>query len=208
VPVYRAWAEVYERHGQELSLDFWTTVIGRGPGYFDAVAELERRLGRPLDREAIQAGRRLREIELVTEMEVLPGVREWRDEAVAMGVRLGVASSSSRRWVVGHLDRLGLDGWACVRCGDEVARAKPAPDVYLAVLDCLGVAPHEAVAVEDSGAGVRAAKAAGLYCVAVPSSLTASHDFSAADRVLGSLAEVPFGEVAAAAAKRPPAGRP
>jgi HAD superfamily hydrolase (TIGR01509 family) len=199
MPVYRAWAEVYERHGHVLSVDFWTTIIGRGSDYFDPVADLERRLGRPLDREAIQAARRLRELELVTEMQVLPGVREWRDEAVAMGVRLGVASSSSRRWVVGHLERLGLDGWACVRCGDDVARAKPAPDVYLAVLECLGVTADEAVAVEDSGAGVRAARDAGLYCVAVPSSLTASHDFAPANRVLGSLAEVSFREVAAAA---------
>jgi len=108
--------------------------------------------------------------------------------------------------VVGHLERLGLDGWACVRCGDDVARAKPAPDVYLAVLECLGVAAHEAIAVEDSGAGVRAAREAGLYCVAVPSSLTAGHDFGPADLVLGSLAEVSFGEVAAATGRG--GGRP
>ncbi len=50
VPVYRAWAEVYERHGHELSVDFWTTIIFRGPDYFGPVADLERRLGLPLDR--------------------------------------------------------------------------------------------------------------------------------------------------------------
>jgi HAD superfamily hydrolase (TIGR01509 family) len=200
VPVYRAWAEVYERHGHRLSQEFWTSVIGRGPGYFDPVADLERRLGRPLDRDAIQAARRLREMELVRDLRVLPGVVEWRAEAVAMGVRLGVASSSSRRWVLGHLERLGLDGWACVRCGDDVERAKPAPDVYLAVLDCLGLRQGEVMAVEDSGAGLQAAKAAGLYCVAVPGPMTAGHDFAAADVVVGSLAELSFGDAAAAAA--------
>ncbi|HKF76602.1 MAG TPA: HAD-IA family hydrolase, partial [Candidatus Dormibacteraeota bacterium] len=189
VPVYRTWAEVYERHGEQLSLDFWTTIIGQGGDRFDAIAELERRLGRRLDAELIRARRRARQDELVAELAVLPGVREWRDEAFAAGVRLGVASSSARAWVVGHLERLGLDGWDCVRCREDVGRAKPAPDLYLAVLECMGVGAREAVAVEDSWAGVEAAKTAGVYCVAVPSTLTASHDLSRADLVVRSLGE-------------------
>lgn len=197
VPVYRAWAEVYERHGQRLSPEFWATIIGYGDDRFDPMGELERLLGRPLDREALQTTRRARQLEMTIALEILPGVREWRRDAAAMGVRLGVASSSSRGWVTGHLERLGLDGWDCVRCAGDVERTKPAPDLYLAVLDCLGVAPADAVAVEDSSVGVQAAKAAGLYCVAVPSSLTGGHDFSRADLVLRSLAEVPFAEVAA-----------
>jgi HAD superfamily hydrolase (TIGR01509 family) len=203
-PVYQAWAEVYEEHGQQLSLDFWKTIIGRGANYFDPVADLERRLGRPLDGEAIRTDRRRRERELVEALPVLPGVREWREEAAAMGVRLGLASSSRRAWVTGHLQRLGLGGgWDCVRCLEDVARTKPAPDLYLAVLRCLRVQAEEAVAVEDSTHGVESAKAAGLYCVAIPSSLTADHDFGRADLVLRSLAELPFAQVAAGAAARP-----
>ena len=141
--------------------------------------------------------RRLRQREMTIALEILPGVHEWRRDAAARSVRLGVASSSSREWVTGHLERLGLDGWDCVRCGSDVVRTKPAPDLYLSVLECLGVAPRDAVAVEDSSVGVQAAKAAGMYCVAVPSSLTGGHDFSRADLVVGSLAEVPFAEVAA-----------
>ncbi len=197
VPVYRAWAEVYERHGERLTADFWATIIGYGDGHFDPMSDLERRLGRPLDRDAVQAGRRARQVELTNALEILPGVREWLRAATARGIRLGVASSSNRRWVTGHLERLGLDRWDCVRCGDDVARTKPAPDLYLAVLECLGVAPGEAVAVEDSSVGVASAKAAGLYCVAVPSSLTSGHDFDRADIVVGSLAELPLAEVAA-----------
>jgi len=197
VPVYRAWAEVYERHGERLSADFWATIVGYGDTHFDPMGDLERRLGRPLDREAVQSARRRRQTELTMALEILPGVREWRRDAAARGVRLGVASSSTRPWVAGHLERLGLDGWGCMRCGDDVERTKPAPDLYLAVVECLGVTPGEAVAVEDSSVGVEAAKAAGLYCVAVPSSMTAGHDFSRADLVLRSLAEVPFAEVAA-----------
>jgi beta-phosphoglucomutase-like phosphatase (HAD superfamily) len=97
--------------------------------------------------------------------------------------------------VVGHLERLGLSGWDCVRCREDVERTKPAPDLYLSVLDCLGVSASEAVAIEDSGVGVRAAKAAGLYCVAVPSAMTASHDFGLADMIVPSLAELPLAAV-------------
>ena len=71
--------------------------------------------------------------------------------------------------------------------------------LYLAVVEGLGVDPHEAVAVEDSHSGVRAAKAAGLFCVAVPGSLTPDADYSDADLVLASLADRTFSEVAALA---------
>jgi len=194
-PVYRAWAEVYWLYGQELSLDLWKTVIGRGPGFFDPVADLERRLGVRLDGEALRARYRARQLELMDVEPILPGVREWAEEARAMGVRLGVASNSRRPWVTGNLERLGLGGWQCICCFDDVVRPKPAPDVYLAVIECLGVRPQEAIAVEDSSSGVLAAKAAGLFCVAVPGSLTPDADYSEADLVLPSLADRTFGEV-------------
>jgi HAD superfamily hydrolase (TIGR01509 family) len=194
-PVFTAWSETYEQHGQRLSAEFWSSIIGYGDDAFDPMGDLERLVGRPLDRDAVQAARRQRQRDLTVALDILPGVREWRQEAIARGVRLGVASSSSRGWVAGHLERLGLDGWGCIRCADDVARTKPAPDLYRAVLDCLGVPPDQALAVEDSGAGVQAAKAAGLYCVAVPSSMTSGHDFAPADLILRSLADVSFAEV-------------
>lgn len=202
VPVYQAWAEVYERHGEVLPLDLWSSIIGYGADRFDPMADLERRLGRALDREDIQIARRARQQEMTLALEILPGVREWRREAVEAGARLGVASSSVCSWVTGHLERLGLDGWDCVRCREHVARTKPAPDLYLSVCECLGVSPSDAIAVEDSQVGVAAAKAAGLYCVAVPSALTGTHDFRLADLTLGSLAEASLAQVAALAGGR------
>jgi HAD superfamily hydrolase (TIGR01509 family) len=203
-PVYEAWAEVYREHGQELSLDFWKTIVGRGSNYFDPIAELEQRLGRRLEGDAIRAERRARSLELVEALSILPGVLEWRAEARALGVGLGVASSSGRGWVTGHLERLGLGDWDCIRCLEDVESPKPAPDLYLSVLECLGVPPREAIAVEDSVHGVEAAKKAGLYCVAIPSSLTAEHDFSRADLVLASLSDRSFVEVGSLAG---PGGR-
>ena len=113
-----------------------------------------------------------------------------------MGLRLGVASSSTNEWVKGHLARLGiLESFDCIRCRDDVANAKPEPDLYLAVLECLGVRASEAIAIEDSPNGVLAAKRAGLRCVAIPNSITAQLDLGQADLLLGSLDEVTLAEL-------------
>ncbi len=196
-PIFEAWSELYRKHGEQLSLEFWKTTVGHGPGHFDPFRELERRLGRTLEEEALRTALRQRERELVEAQPILPGVREWRREAAAAGIRLGVASNSSRAWVQGHLERLGLDGWECVRCRDDASRLKPDPELYLAVLECLGARPAEALAVEDSKQGVAAARAAGIFCVAVPNSMTAGHDLTAADLRLASLADISLAELAA-----------
>ncbi len=196
-PVYEAWNEVYREHGQELSLDFWKTTVGSSSDWFDPFQELEQRLGRSLDREALRTALRVRERELVAAQPILPGVREWRREARDAGIKLGVASNSGEAWVLGHLERLGLgDGWDCIRCRTQSTRPKPDPELYLAVLECLAVGPETAIAVEDSGHGVEAAKAAGLHCVAVPNPMTEDHDLARADVRLGSLADIGLLELA------------
>ena len=73
---------------------------------------------------------------------------------------------------------------------DDVERTKPAPDLYLAALGKLGVAPGAAVAFEDSHNGSLAAKAAAMWCVVAPNDITADQDFSHADVVVRSLEEV------------------
>ena len=103
----------------------------------------------------------------------LPGVASLISDAKRHGFLLGVASSSPRAWVVGYLERLGLyDSFDAIRCGDDVEHAKPAPDVYLALLSALGLRAEEAVAFEDSAHGAASAKAAGLFCVVVPNRVT------------------------------------
>jgi len=190
IPVFQAWQETYRAHGLELPLEFWRTVIGRGSNYFDPISDLEAKVGRALERESLDSARRARVEVLMADRPVLGGVRELRAEAATAGVRLGLASGSSSSWVLGNLDRLGLgEGWDCIRCRDHVSRPKPAPDVYQAVLDCLQVEAGEAVALEDSEYGVAAAKAAGLFCVVVPSALTRDQDLSRADLRLESLSD-------------------
>ncbi len=194
-PAFQAWSELYAEHGHELPMDRWLEYIGRDARHFDALEHLVSLAGE-LDREAIRTRRNARRDELVAALDVMVGVREIVADAKRLGLRLAVASSSPRAYVCGHLERLGIHGdWDAIRCREDVARAKPAPDLFLAAALACGVAPEEAVAFEDSANGVAAAKAAGMYCVAVPNALTASMDLSRADLLLGSLADEPLERV-------------
>lgn len=84
-------------------------------------------------------------------------------------VPVAIASNSSREVLDAALAASGLAGLAAaVVAGDEVAQAKPAPDIYLRACELLDVPPARAVAFEDSPTGARAARLAGLYLVAVP----------------------------------------
>jgi HAD superfamily hydrolase (TIGR01509 family) len=186
-PVYRSWLELYRAHGEDLPFDRWIQIVGSSNAAFDPRGHLETRLGRALTQEALDQ-RIARRTQLVLEQPVLPGVSDLIDAAVARGLKLGVASSSSCEWVNGHLDRVGLRGrFTCIRCRDDVAAVKPAPDLYLSALECLGVRAQDAIAIEDSPNGIAAARAAGMWCVAVPNGITAGLDFSHADLVLKSL---------------------
>lgn len=194
-PVYDAWQTIYAEHGHTLDFDKWATCIGTHD-VFDPAEELATLCGRALDLEALETRHRVDCDALVALQSVLPGVREYVEEARRLGVRLGVASSSSRAWVEGHLGRLGLrEHFEVVRCRDDVPAVKPDPALYLAVLEATGIPARDAVALEDSPNGVWAAKRAGLACVAVPNPLTARLDLAHADLRLRSLAELPLAEL-------------
>lgn len=194
-PIYRSWLEVYEAHGEALPFERWVQTVGSTTAEFHPQHHLEERLGRPLTQEVIE--RRIgRRTEMILAQQLLPGILQHLDAAKSLGLKLGVASSSTRDWVSGHLDRLGILGrFDCVRCRDDVASAKPAPDLYIAVLECLGVSPSAALAIEDSPNGVIAARRAGMRCVAIPNSITVNLDLSSADVVLRALSEVTLPEL-------------
>ncbi|MHB8460536.1 MAG: HAD family hydrolase [Candidatus Limnocylindrales bacterium] len=194
-PVYRSWLEVYEAHGEDLPFERWVQIVGSTTAGFHPQHHLEERLGRSLSKEVLdrRVGRRT---EMILANSVLPGIVQRIDEAKAMSLKLGVASSSTVAWVRGHLERLGIfDRFDCLRCRDDVVNAKPEPDLYIAVLECLGVPASEAIAIEDSPNGVLAAKRAGMRCVAIPNSITARLDLGQADVLLDSLADVTLHEL-------------
>lgn len=126
-----------------------------------------------------------------TNLVAMPGVFDLLDALEARGIALGVASGSPRQQVETMLRGLGLASrFRVVVAGTDVPRPKPAPDVYLRAVQELRVAPARCVAVEDSAAGIAAAKAAGLHVIAVPNRYTRLQDLSGADVRVGSLEEV------------------
>jgi HAD superfamily hydrolase (TIGR01509 family) len=188
VPAFQSWQELYSANGCTLPFSAWSQLIGTMDSPFDPFDLLEEQMGCTLDRAAVDRQRQSREDALIAMQSPLPGVEDLLASARKRGLKLAVASSSSRDWVSGHLSRLGLLGYfECLRTKDDVAVTKPDPALYLSALDCLGVEPENAMAIEDSPNGVLAAKRAGLFCVAVPNSLTRRMRLDHADLVLESL---------------------
>ena len=188
-PFFYAWAEVYAEHGLELSVEEWSTCLGTDGG-FDPFEDLMAK-GVTFDADDLLTRVRARKDELTDIDTLLPGISEWIHEAAELGLAMAVASSSSHTWVNGHLTRLALvDRFGHVSCRREGVPAKPEPDLYRRACEALDVDPSRAIAVEDSPNGVTAAKAAGMFCVAVPHELTASLDLNHADLVVSSLADL------------------
>lgn len=190
-PDYESWQQVYQQHGCELAVEKWGQIVGgTGASDFDPHTHLEELCGQSLDREEVWISRRKQYLEVLSAQTILPGVLETLDEAERRGLQLAIASSSPENWVRGHLARLGIyQRFNTIKTADDVKRTKPDPELYLAAMDALSIKPSEGIVFEDSPNGVTAAKAAKLFCVAVPNRLTAQLKFEGADLQLNSLAE-------------------
>ncbi|CAN5865909.1 HAD family hydrolase [soil metagenome] len=116
------------------------------------------------------------------------GVERLLDEALAEGLKLAIASTTTASNIDALLQSAlgprGLDMFTVIACGDHVAHKKPAPDIYELALRGLDLLPEHAIAFEDSLNGLRAATAAGLWTVVTPSFWTEDFDFSEAALVL------------------------
>ncbi|MBX3500160.1 MAG: HAD family hydrolase [Alphaproteobacteria bacterium] len=195
-PEFESWRLEYAVFGVEMPMDLWVQLIGSNTqGVFDPYAWLEGKIGRGLDRETLRVRRRAVMMDLIAAERPRPGIEDWMAGARRRDLGLAIASTSRRPWVEQHLSAMGLlEHFDHLATGDLVEHAKPAPDLYLLAAQKLGVAPHEAIAIEDSRNGVAAAKAAGMFTIAVPNAMTAGLDLSAADLRVDSLAALELGE--------------
>lgn len=179
---FAAWQALFAENGQTYTLEDYLVIVGTTNAARDPVALLSERSGRMHDRDVLRD--RLRQLEHARNhtLSPLPGVVALLDQARALGLRLAVASSSSRGWVEGHLRTQGLfERFETLVNRTDTLRPKPEPDIYLEALRQLGLGADEALAIEDSYNGSLAAKRAGLRCLAVPNAITRTQDFSHVD---------------------------
>jgi HAD superfamily hydrolase (TIGR01509 family) len=190
-PTYQSWAEVYQSFGFSLPFSTWKANVGTTQGDFDPQLELERLVKDPLDWEAVESRRRMIENELIEAQPVLPGVVQYLNDARTLGLKVGLASNSPSDWVIRHLTRLGLlDRFDHLSTSDYVQHIKPDPELYLVALHALNLKANEAIALEDSLLGVRAARQAGIFCVAVPNPLIRDLTFNEANFQINSLEDL------------------
>ena len=132
VPEYEAWLSIFRSYGVDLPLSVWTPHIGGGSEAFDIYDHLAELTGKPIDRDELRPRRRAAFDKLFEQAVPLPGVEDYIAAAQERGLRIGIASSSPRRWVDPKLEQLGLaETFDTVVCADDVGSAKPDPASYL-----------------------------------------------------------------------------
>jgi HAD superfamily hydrolase (TIGR01509 family) len=186
------WEWLYREHGHELPQDRWASIVGT-TGVWSPMDHLEELVGKPLEREALNERRYAREISLIEAEELRPGIADYIEAAEQRGLKRAIVSSASRRWIDMHLARLEREvGWHAILTADrDPERAKPNPAMYLEALELLELGANEAIVFEDSPNGVAAARAAGIFVVAVPNNVTRDFGLEGADLIVDSLADLP-----------------
>ena len=127
----------------------------------------------------------------LADMEATEGLTDILEWLNGKGLPLAVASSSDRDVIGIILQKTGLAGhFSHIVCSDDVEKGKPAPDIYLHTASLLNVKPEECLVVEDSSNGIKAAKAAGMTCVAYTGTSNGETDTSMADEEIGHFSEL------------------
>ncbi|WP_437021744.1 HAD family hydrolase [Streptomyces sp. enrichment culture] len=136
----------------------------------ETVADWKERYGLTAPVEELAAAKNRRYLELArASTRVYPEMRKFVELLAAEDVPMAVASGSSREAITATLAGTGLDAYLRTAVSaDEVARGKPAPDVFLEAARRLGAHPAHCVVLEDAAPGAAAAHAAGMRCIAIP----------------------------------------
>ena len=189
--IYQAWLRTFRAHGQDLPLSLYTRCIGSDFDAWSPKAHLEDLTQLGFDWVKMDEERQVEIRAELSEEGPIKGVVDLLGAISESGVPQAVVSSSSHFWVDGWLERLGLRGFfSDVICKGDAPRIKPAPDLYLAAAERLGVEPERCLVIEDSLNGLISAKAAGMKAWIVPNRVTSGLDFSEADNVFGSFREL------------------
>lgn len=189
--IFQSWADLFAREGHTLTIQDYAPCLGAGYTRWNPADHLERLTGKSFDWEQENAARQARIVSDLSRADLMDGARELLTWCSSHGIRITVASSSSRNWVGGWLEKLGIAHlFPRIFCRTDGYAVKPDPALFLAAQHFLALPAHACLVVEDSENGIAAARHAGIPCVAIPNRLTAHCNLSAADMHMNSLTEL------------------
>lgn len=190
-PQFVIFHKEFARFGVTFTYQDWWKVIGSGFAEynpFDHLASLaddhhdSAYFRQMIDRQIAEA---------LDQAQPFPGVVPFIQDAMRLQLPMAVASSSDQDWVCRQLTRIGLlDCFSSVITADDVSQVKPDPELYLVAARSLKLQPAECIAFEDSLNGIKSAKAAGIYCIAIPNEITRKMPLEMADQIVPSFSDL------------------
>lgn len=188
--VLNIWEKIGEKYGFENIRAYGISVIGKNKKA--TIDEFERVYGEsgvPYEKELRAV---YNEMAQKGEVPLKPNTLELLNAMKSAGMKIAIASSSTREEITSQLGPLGaLELFDAIVSGDQVTRSKPDPEIFLKACDALNVQPEESLGLEDSYNGVRSCKASGLYTIMVPDLIAPNDEMKElADIILPSLKDV------------------
>ncbi|WP_431027736.1 HAD family hydrolase [Lysinibacillus sp. LZ02] len=194
---YTVFKDAYEQYGVELSLDTYSQCLGTSLHSFNPYTYLSTHHNISMDLDAFRKIIHQNHTELMKKESMRPGILTLLQEAKAAGLKIGLASSSHRAWIDQFVNLLEIgEYFDCYCTADTVKHVKPDPELYLQALEQLGVQANEAIAIEDSPNGARAAVAAGLHTLVIKNTITKQLPFGQGHHTIESLAHYELQQLA------------
>lgn len=166
---FECWQECARARGYDLSLAIFGEILGRSAA--EGHQLLRSFLGEDFPAERVRDEKNILMEQRARRdgIPVRPGAYQLLDFLRSKGISYAIASSTARELVRERMGFAGLqEHFSVVVTGSDVARTKPAPDLFLKALSLLGTSADQTLALEDSDAGVASAHAAGIDVVAIP----------------------------------------
>ncbi|HWL13370.1 MAG TPA: HAD family hydrolase [Ureibacillus sp.] len=187
---YITFRDAYKKHGIHLTLEQYSQCLGTSLHSFNPYTYLKTHHNLPIDLEEFKQSVQQQHTEKMIKEGIRPGILKLLESAKALGLKIGLASSSERVWIDKFVKLHGIENYfECYCTADTVQNVKPDPELYFQALEKLGVEASEAIAIEDSPNGARAAVAAGIPTVVIKNEITKQLPFGDGHYTIDSLDE-------------------